>query len=134
MIPRLKVEHQSRGSLFFRVVSQCQAQRTSGLLTPDRQPIDLAKGQPALGSDVGTRRRMAVPYESAPGTVAFFGYEDTRDNVRCTRLGAVCRPQATERLVLSEARLSVPAVSDERRHSAAPTRLGRLHFMHMEIS
>ena len=34
VIPRLKVEYQPTRALFFRVVSQYQAQRTSGLRTP----------------------------------------------------------------------------------------------------
>src|SRR4030095_7891646 len=39
VIPRLKVEYQPTRALFFRVVSQYQAQRTSGLLTPTGEQI-----------------------------------------------------------------------------------------------
>jgi uncharacterized protein DUF5916/cellulose/xylan binding protein with CBM9 domain len=80
VIPRLKVEYQPTRALFFRVVSQYQAQRTSGLLTPEGQPIVLQNGSPVSGSDVGTLRTdWLVSYEPTPGTVAFFGYGDTRD-------------------------------------------------------
>jgi hypothetical protein len=80
VIPRLKVEYQPTRALFFRVVSQYQAQRTSGLLAPDGQQIVLQNGSPVSGSDVGTLRTgWLVSYEPTPGTVAFFGYGDPRD-------------------------------------------------------
>ena len=80
VIPRLKVEYQPTWALFFRVVSQYQAQRTSGLLTPTGQQIVLQNGSPVSGGDAGTLRTdWLVSYEPTPGTVAFFGYGDTRD-------------------------------------------------------
>ena len=53
VIPRLKVEYQPTRAHFIGVVSQYQAQRTDWL----------------------------VSYEPTPGTVAFFGYGDTRDTL-----------------------------------------------------
>jgi hypothetical protein len=80
VIPRLKVEYQPTRALFFRVVSQYQAQRTSGLLTPTGDQIFLQNGSPVAGGDGGTLQTdWLVSYEPTPGTVAFFGYGDTRD-------------------------------------------------------
>ena len=79
VIPRLKVEYQPTRALFFRVVSQYQAQRTSGLRTPDGQQIIYVTGVPALGGETGALQTdWLVSYEPTPGTVAFFGYGDTR--------------------------------------------------------
>jgi hypothetical protein len=79
LIPRFKVEYQPTRALFFRVVSQYQSQRTSGLRTPDGQQI-YRNGNPALGGEVGTLQTdWLVSYEPTPGTVAFFGYGDIRD-------------------------------------------------------
>jgi hypothetical protein len=87
LIPRLKVEYQPTRALFFRVVSQYQAQRTSGLRTPDGQQIFLPGGTPALGGDFGTLQTdWLVSYEPTPGTVAFFGYGDTRAGVDTSKL------------------------------------------------
>ena len=81
VIPRVKVEYQPTRALFFRVVSQYQAQRTSGLLTPTGEQI-YRNGSPALGGDVGTLQTdWLVSYEPTPGTVAFFGYGDSRVGV-----------------------------------------------------
>ena len=61
-------------ALFFRVVSQYQAQRTSGFLTPTGDQIFLQDGSPADASDGGTLQTdWLVSYEPTPGTVAFFG-------------------------------------------------------------
>jgi hypothetical protein len=80
VIPRLKVEYQPTRALFFRVVSQYQAQRTSGLKTPTGDQIFLQNGSPVTGGDLGTLQTdWLVSYEPTPGTVAFFGYGDTRD-------------------------------------------------------
>ena len=80
VIPRLKIEYQPTRALFFRVVSQYQAQRTSGLLTPTGDQIFLQDGSPVTSSDGGTLQTdWLVSYEPTPGTVAFFGYGDTRD-------------------------------------------------------
>jgi hypothetical protein len=80
MIPRLKVEYQPTRALFFRVVSQYQVQRTSGLRTPTGDQIFLQNGSPVTGGDLGTLQTdWLVSYEPTPGTVAFFGYGDTRD-------------------------------------------------------
>ena len=56
VIPRLKVEYQPTRALFFRVVSQYQAQRTSGLRTPTGDQIFRQDGSPV----VGRRRRHAA--------------------------------------------------------------------------
>jgi len=80
VIPRLKVEYQPTRALFFRVVSQYQAQRTSGLFTPSGDQIFLQDGSPVAGGNGGTLQTdWLVSYEPTPGTVAFFGYGDTRD-------------------------------------------------------
>jgi hypothetical protein len=80
VIPRLKVEYQPTRALFFRVVSQYQAQRTSGLRTPTGDQIFLQNGSPVAGGDIGILQTdWLVSYEPTPGTVAFFGYGDTRD-------------------------------------------------------
>jgi Domain of unknown function (DUF5916)/Carbohydrate family 9 binding domain-like len=80
VIPRLKVEYQPTRALFFRVVSQYQAQRTSGLRTPTGDQIFRQNGSPVTGGDAGTLQTdWLVSYEPTPGTVAFFGYGDTRD-------------------------------------------------------
>jgi hypothetical protein len=80
VIPRLKVEYQPTRALFFRVVSQYQAQRTSGLRTPTGDQIFRQNGSPVSGGDLGTLQTdWLVSYEPTPGTVAFFGYGDTRD-------------------------------------------------------
>ena len=80
VIPRLKVEYQPTRALFFRVVSQYQAQRTSGLSTPTGDQVFLQDGSPVTGGDGGTLQTdWLVSYEPTPGTVAFFGYGDTRD-------------------------------------------------------
>ncbi len=80
VIPRVKVEYQPTRALFFRVVSQYQAQRTTGLRTPTGEQIFLlATGSPVVGGDVGSLQTdWLVSYEPTPGTVAFFGYGDTR--------------------------------------------------------
>ena len=79
VIPRVKVEYQPTRALFFRVVSQYQAQRTTGLRTPTGQQIFLSGGSPLLGGDVGSLQTdWLVSYEPTPGTVAFFGYGDMR--------------------------------------------------------
>ena len=82
IIPRLKVEYQPTRALFFRVVSQYQSQRTSGLRTPTGEQIFLATGSPIIGGENGTLQTdWLVSYEPTPGTVAFFGYGDTRAGV-----------------------------------------------------
>jgi hypothetical protein len=82
-IPRLKVEYQPTRALFFRVVSQYQAQRTSGLRTPWGQEILRQNGDALLGGETGTLQTdWLVSYEPTPGTVAFFGYGDTRDGIQ----------------------------------------------------
>ena len=87
MIPRLKVEYQPTRALFFRVVSQYQSQRTSGLRTPSGAQIFLANGTPVLGGEAGTLQTdWLVSYEPTPGTVAFFGYGDTRDGFETTSI------------------------------------------------
>jgi hypothetical protein len=80
VIPRVKVEYQPTRALFFRVVSQYQAQRTTGLRTPTGEQIFLlATGSPVVGGEVGSLQTdWLVSYEPTPGTVAFFGYGDTR--------------------------------------------------------
>lgn len=79
VIPRVKVEYQPTRALFFRVVSQYQAQRTSQLLTPWGQEIFRQDGTPVGGGEVGALQTdWLVSYEPTPGTVAFFGYGDTR--------------------------------------------------------
>jgi len=79
LIPRVKIEYQPTRALFFRVVSQYQAQRTSGLRTPTGAQIVRSDGSPVVGGEFGTRRTdWLVSYEPTPGTVAFFGYGDTR--------------------------------------------------------
>jgi hypothetical protein len=79
VIPRVKVEYQPMRSLFFRVVSQYQAQRTTGLRTPTGDQIFLSSGSPVSGGDFGALQTdWLVSYEPTPGTVAFFGYGDTR--------------------------------------------------------
>jgi hypothetical protein len=79
-IPRLKVEYQPTRALFFRVVSQYQSQRTSGLRTPTGAQILLQTGSALSGGENGTLQTdWLVSYEPTPGTVAFFGYGDTRD-------------------------------------------------------
>lgn len=87
VIPRLKVEYQPTRALFFRVVSQYTAQRTSALLTPTGEPLFRSNGAPALGSELGTLRTdWLVSYEPTPGTVAFFGYGDTRAGIDTSHL------------------------------------------------
>ena len=82
VIPRLKVEYQPTRALFFRVVSQYQSQRTSGLRTPWGQEI-YRNGAPVLGGEFGSLQTdWLVSYEPTPGTVAFFGYGDTRDGFK----------------------------------------------------
>ena len=82
VIPRLRVEYQPTRALFFRVVSQYQSQQTSGLRTPTGEQIFLANGTPVTGGETGTLQTdWLVSYEPTPGTVAFFGYGDTRDGV-----------------------------------------------------
>ena len=80
VIPRVKVEYQPTRALFFRVVSQYQAQRTTGLRTPTGEQIFvLSSASPVVGGDVGSLQTdWLVSYEPTPGTVAFFGYGDTR--------------------------------------------------------
>jgi hypothetical protein len=69
------------------VVSQYQAQRTSGLLTPDGQQIIYVTGVPALGTETGALQTdWLVSYEPTPGTVAFFGYGDTRVGIDSSTL------------------------------------------------
>ena len=80
VIPRFKVEYQPTRALFFRVVSQYQSQRTSGLRTPTGEQIFRSTGAPVTGGEFGTLQTdWLVSYEPTPGTVAFFGYGDTRD-------------------------------------------------------
>ena len=87
IIPRLKVEYQPTRALFFRVVSQYQSQRTSALLTPWGQELVRQNGAPVGEGDVGTLRTdWLVSYEPTPGTVAFFGYGDTRADFQTPRL------------------------------------------------
>jgi hypothetical protein len=82
VIPRLKVEYQPTRALFFRLVSQYQAQRTSGLRTPTGEQIFITNGSPVIGGEFGTLRTdWLVSYEPTPGTVAFFGYGDTRAGI-----------------------------------------------------
>ena len=87
VIPRLRVEYQPTRALFFRVVSQYQSQRTSGLRTPTGEQIFLANGTPVTGGETGTLQTdWLVSYEPTPGTVAFLGYGDTRDGVGTSSL------------------------------------------------
>jgi hypothetical protein len=87
LIPRLKVEYQPTRALFFRVVSQYQAQRTSGLRTPTGDQIFLQNGSPLSGGDFGTLQTdWLVSYEPTPGTVAFFGYGETRAGIDSSKL------------------------------------------------
>jgi hypothetical protein len=87
VIPRLKVEYQPTRALFFRVVSQYQAQRTSGLRTPTGDQIFRQDGSAVSGGDFGTLQTdWLVSYEPTPGTVAFFGYGDTRDALDSSKL------------------------------------------------
>jgi len=86
-IPRVKVEYQPTRALFFRVVSQFQSQRTSALLTPSGQQLVRQNGAPVGEGDVGTLRTdWLVSYEPTPGTVAFFGYGDTRADFQTSKL------------------------------------------------
>ena len=81
-IPRFKVEYQPTRALFFRVVSQYQSQRTSGLRTPTGEQIFRLNGNAVTGGETGTLQTdWLVSYEPTPGTVAFFGYGDTRDGI-----------------------------------------------------
>ena len=82
VIPRFKLEYQPTRALFFRVVSQYQSQRTSGLRTPTGEQIFRATGEAVTGGEVGTLQTdWLVSYEPTPGTVAFFGYGDMRDGI-----------------------------------------------------
>jgi hypothetical protein len=79
IIPRVKVEYQPTRALFFRAVSQYQAQRTSALRSPTGEQLFLQGGAPVGEGDVGSLQTdWLVSYEPTPGTVAFFGYGDTR--------------------------------------------------------
>ena len=87
VIPRLKVEYQPTRALFFRVVSEYQSQRTSGLRTPTGAQLFTQTGRPVVGGELGTMRTdWLVSYEPTPGTVAFFGYGDTRAGEESTRI------------------------------------------------
>ncbi|MDF2774283.1 MAG: hypothetical protein K0S86_3783 [Geminicoccaceae bacterium] len=80
VIPRLKVEYQPTRALFFRVVSQYQSQRTSALRAPTGESIFFPNGEPVPGFQIGALQTdWLVSYEPTPGTVAFFGYGDTRE-------------------------------------------------------
>ena len=86
VIPRLKVEYQPTRALFFRVVSQYQAQRTSVLLTPWGQELLRQDGSLVGGGEVGALQTdWLVSYEPTPGTVAFFGYGDTRAGLETSK-------------------------------------------------
>jgi hypothetical protein len=86
VIPRLKVEYQPTRALFFRVVSQYQSQRTSQWKTPWGQELFREGGTPAGGGELGALRTdWLVSYEPTPGTVAFFGYGDTRAGFETSR-------------------------------------------------
>jgi hypothetical protein len=69
-------------------VSQYQAQRTTGLRTPTGgQIFILSSGSPVLGGDIGSLQTdWLVSYEPTPGTVAFFGYGDTRAGLETSSL------------------------------------------------
>jgi hypothetical protein len=92
VIPRLKVEYQPTRALYFRVVSQYQAQRTTGLRTPTGDQIFTSGGQAVTGGDVGSLQTdWLVSYEPTPGTVAFFGYGDTRADFQSSSLSGLER-------------------------------------------
>ncbi|MCC7052834.1 MAG: carbohydrate binding family 9 domain-containing protein [Gemmatimonadaceae bacterium] len=90
-IPRLKAEYQPSRTVFFRVVTQFNGNRSDAV----RNTIT---GQPITGSDGGpsqpTHTRSLstdwlVQYEPTPGTTAFIGYGDrwgSRGTVLDTRL------------------------------------------------
>ena len=84
-IPRLKVEYQVTRAIFFRVVSQYDAQRQDDLRDDSRTNLPIVIRDPdtgvyerALGySRSNLRTDFLFSYQPTPGTVVFVGYGNT---------------------------------------------------------
>ena len=80
-IPRLKLEYQLTGSIFFRYVGQYVAQDQASLVDPRTgQPLYLFDPDSATYVSAGAQVRhdfrndLLFSYKPTPGTVFFFGY------------------------------------------------------------
>ncbi len=77
-IPRLKVEYQPRRSLFFRLITEYQAERRSALQDPETGLPLAVGGTIDSGDDAnGFRTDLLAAYEPTPGTAVFLGYGTT---------------------------------------------------------
>lgn len=77
-IPRLKIEYQPTRALFFRMITEYQAERRAPLQDPETGlPIAVA-GTIDGGDDAnGFRTDLLAAYEPTPGTAVFLGYGTT---------------------------------------------------------
>ncbi|NNF04159.1 MAG: carbohydrate binding family 9 domain-containing protein [Rhodothermales bacterium] len=81
LIPRLKVEYQLTPAIFFRVITQYTARERSALRDRDGRLIYVG-GDPSEASE-SDRMRMdwLFSYRPSPGTLVYFGYGSTLDDV-----------------------------------------------------
>ena len=91
IIPRVKLEIQPSRVLFVRVVAEYRSERQATWQTEEGRLI-AANGQ-AMPARESNRLRMdwLLSYEPTPGTVAFFGYGDTRADFQSSSLSGLER-------------------------------------------
>ncbi|MEO8139619.1 MAG: DUF5916 domain-containing protein [Gemmatimonadota bacterium] len=82
IIPRLKLEYQPIRSLFFRVVGEYVAQRQAALQDARTGDPLVVGGAPAASQE-SNRLRLdwLISFEPTTGTVAFFGYGSSLDDI-----------------------------------------------------
>lgn len=77
-IPRLKVEYQPTRALFFRMITEYQAERRAPLQDPETGLPVAVGGTIDNGDDAnGFRTDLLAAYEPTPGTAVFLGYGTT---------------------------------------------------------
>ena len=85
VIPRVKVEYQMTRAIFFRVVSQYDAEQQADLRDDSRTELPIVILDPATGtyeralgfSRNSLRTDWLFSYQPTPGTVLFAGYGNT---------------------------------------------------------
>jgi len=107
-IPRLKLEYQLTREIFFRYVGQYFAQDQAALVDPRTgQPL-LVSGATAGPSIVNDfRSDVLFSYKPTPGTVFFFGYGASLDEVRADISSFTSQLEAAGLLVASATALVI---------------------------
>ena len=81
IIPRLKLEYQLTPAIFFRVIGQYASRERSALLDRSGRTVRIGGTPTSESKTKDLRTDLLFSYRPNPGTILFFGYGSTMDDV-----------------------------------------------------